>query len=186
MVSSFSATVRRADSDDAARLALLAERTFRETFATETNLSDMDLYCTRSFGAEIQMQEILDSNYVTLLAEVEGKLVAFGQVKLRSPKGCVSAALPSQTCLAELYRLYVSSELHGRGVAQAVMAEVLDTVVKADADCLWLGVWEHNPRAIAFYNKCGFAVVGEHVFQFGDDPQRDLIMARTIENHGSR
>ena len=42
----------------------------------------------------------------------------------------------------------------------------------------WLGVWEHNPRAIAFYRKWGFTPVGEHCFAVGDDPQRDVILER--------
>ncbi|MFK8185316.1 MAG: N-acetyltransferase family protein [Phormidesmis sp.] len=174
-------TIRRAKPDDAAALASLAKRTFQDTFGTEDNLADMALYCTESFSAEVQRQEILDENYVTLLAEVEGQLVAFAQVRLQSPKDCVSAAYASKTCPSELYRLYVAKVWHGQGVAQAVMAEVVAVAAQAGVDCLWLGVWEHNPRAIAFYRKCGFTVVGEHIFQFGSDSQRDLVMLRAMD-----
>ena len=45
---------------------------------------------------------------------------------------------------------------------------------------MFLGVWEHNPRAQAFYRKWGFERVGEHVFQMGDDPQIDWWMVRTL------
>ena len=48
------------------------------------------------------------------------------------------------------------------------------------AQTLWLGVWERNPRALAFYGKCGFVDVGEHVFLFGTDPQTDRVMARAL------
>ncbi|CAM6209294.1 N-acetyltransferase domain-containing protein [Enterobacter intestinihominis] len=47
------------------------------------------------------------------------------------------------------------------------------------SDVVWLGVWEHNPRAISFYHKLGFTEVGEHIFQVGSDPQRDIIMKRS-------
>lgn len=184
--------IRPAKPDDAEALAGLAERTFRDTFGTEENLADMDLYCAKSFSIEVQRQEILDENYVTLLAEVDEQLVAFSQVRLKSPKDCVSAARTqsevgssigsSGLCPSELYRLYVAKVWHGRGVAQAVMAKVFAMVAEAGVDCLWLGVWEHNPRAIAFYRKFGFTTVGEHVFQFGNDPQRDLVMMRVIDD----
>jgi ribosomal protein S18 acetylase RimI-like enzyme len=49
-----------------------------------------------------------------------------------------------------------------------------------DCDCLWLGVWEHNPRAITFYRKFGLEVVGTHAFMLGLDRQRDLIMSVKI------
>ena len=45
---------------------------------------------------------------------------------------------------------------------------------------MWLGVWEHNRRALAFYRKRGFKVVGAHIFQVGDDAQNDLLMARKL------
>jgi ribosomal protein S18 acetylase RimI-like enzyme len=48
----------------------------------------------------------------------------------------------------------------------------------------WLGVWEHNPRAIAFYRKSGFVEVGDHVFPVGRDPQRDVVMARAVAANG--
>jgi ribosomal protein S18 acetylase RimI-like enzyme len=48
------------------------------------------------------------------------------------------------------------------------------------SDVVWLGVWERNPRAIAFYRKFGFREVGTHVFPLGNDPQRDIVMARPV------
>jgi ribosomal protein S18 acetylase RimI-like enzyme len=61
------------------------------------------------------------------------------------------------------------------------MAHVLARAKAAGAAALWLGVWERNPRALAFYRKWGFDVVGEHTFRLGDDPQRDLIMRRDVQ-----
>jgi RimJ/RimL family protein N-acetyltransferase len=49
-------------------------------------------------------------------------------------------------------------------------------------DVAWLGVWERNAKAIAFYKKCGFEGVGDHIFHLGSDPQRDIVMARSIES----
>jgi ribosomal protein S18 acetylase RimI-like enzyme len=60
------------------------------------------------------------------------------------------------------------------------MDAVLAAAATAKADTVWLGVWEMNPRAISFYAKCGFTVVGEHVFVLGGDPQRDLVLVRKI------
>jgi ribosomal protein S18 acetylase RimI-like enzyme len=47
---------------------------------------------------------------------------------------------------------------------------------------LWLGVWEHNARAQAFYRNWNFTDIGTHVFQLGDDPQTDILMQRAISN----
>ena len=61
------------------------------------------------------------------------------------------------------------------------MRDAFATAAAAGADCLWLGVWEHNPKAIAFYRKFGFEIVGEHTFMLGQERQRDLLMAAGID-----
>jgi ribosomal protein S18 acetylase RimI-like enzyme len=81
---------------------------------------------------------------------------------------------------AEISRIYVLADWHGRGVAQDLLRDALVAATRDDCDCLWLGVWEHNPRAITFYRKFGLEVVGTHAFMLGLDRQRDLIMSVKI------
>jgi ribosomal protein S18 acetylase RimI-like enzyme len=168
-------TIRRARPADAAALAELAERTFRDTFTIGNDPADMTLHCAASFGSGIQAREIDDPGWVTIVADDRGQLCGFGQLRPDAPKACVAAARPS-----ELYRLYVDDRWHGRGIAQQLMDEVMRSAARAGSDRMWLGVWEKNLRALAFYRKYGFEVVGHHVFQFGTDAQTDLIMAADI------
>jgi ribosomal protein S18 acetylase RimI-like enzyme len=168
-------TIRRADRGDAAALASLAERTFRDAFAATNDPVDMEIHCSTNFGPEVQLRDIQNPSLVTILGDDDGHLVAFAQLRLHSPIDCVLAKHPS-----ELYRLYVMKRLHGLGIAHELMRAVLETVRTVGSDRIWLGVWERNGRALAFYRKFGFEVFGDHVFQFGRDPQRDLIMALEV------
>ena len=61
------------------------------------------------------------------------------------------------------------------------MKVCLHEAVAAGCDVIWLGVWEHNPRAIAFYHKWGFKQVGTQTFHLGDDLQTDWVMARPVD-----
>jgi ribosomal protein S18 acetylase RimI-like enzyme len=80
----------------------------------------------------------------------------------------------------EIVRFYVDRPWHGRGVAQTLMAAAASMARAAGARTLWLGVWERNERAIAFYRKSGFADVGTKIFVLGTDHQRDLVLARPL------
>jgi ribosomal protein S18 acetylase RimI-like enzyme len=62
------------------------------------------------------------------------------------------------------------------------MTHVLVRAEAVGSAVLWLGVWERNQRALAFYRKWRFDVVGEHTFKVGDDPQRDLLMCRDMSS----
>ena len=165
--------IRNAELRDAAPLAALAERTFRETFEAANTPEDMALHCRDHYSEALQGQEILDPGLTTLVCEHEGQLIAFALLRRDPAPPCVRAARP-----LELQRLYVASAWQGKGLAPELMRRCLALAEAEGADQVWLGVWEHNPRAIAFYRKLGFLQVGDHVFPLGTDPQRDLIMVR--------
>jgi len=168
--------LRRATSGDAPSLAVIAERTFRDAFGAHNSPDNMDLQCARHFGPDIQAREIADRGLVTTLAVEEGQIVGFTQVTLAK----ANASVPARHA-AELNRIYVVAERQGEGVAQALMQGALETAAAAGADRLWLGVWEHNSKAIAFYRKFGFEIVGEHSFMLGMEKQRDVLMAAGID-----
>ncbi|MFO1395031.1 MAG: GNAT family N-acetyltransferase [Steroidobacteraceae bacterium] len=136
---------------------------------------NMDRHCRDSYGEAIQACEIADPSRITLLCVLRDDLVGYAQLRWGKPPAGVVATAPG-----EIQRLYVARECHGRGIAQALMSACLDELGARGSDVAWLGVWEHNPRAIAFYRKFGFVEVGEQVFPLGSDPQRDLVMARPL------
>ena len=171
---------RPAKSSDAASLAAIAERTFRDTFTVDNSEENINLHCARNFSVEIQNEEISDPQFTTLLAEYAGDLVGFAQLRLAHTTDCVKGDRP-----AELHRIYVLSEWHGRGVANELMRAVYAAAAQAGSDCIWLGVWERNLKAIAFYRKSGFSVVGDHAFVLGRDRQRDLILAAQVDSLSS-
>jgi ribosomal protein S18 acetylase RimI-like enzyme len=81
---------------------------------------------------------------------------------------------------AEIQRIYVDGTWQGQGVAQTLVDACLEQARAWHCDTLWLGVWEKNARAIAFYEKIGLRVVGALAFMLGRDLQRDLVMARSL------
>lgn len=174
------ATIRPALVEDAAALAVLAERTFVEAFGAQNRPEDLALHVRRSYGEAIQLEEIQDPGLVTFVAEGAAELQAFAQLALGAAPSSISGARP-----IEIRRFYVDAPWHGRGLAQRLMAAALDCAAEAGADVVWLGVWEKNPRGIAFYAKCGFAPVGHHIFVLGNDPQRDVLMARSADRAGA-
>jgi ribosomal protein S18 acetylase RimI-like enzyme len=119
-----------------------------------------------------------------LLAERPGAAGATGGAELVGYVHLASGPAPVTVegpAPLELKRLYVARAWHGRGVAQALMDAALDAARARGARTLWLGVWERNPRAVAFYGKYGFTRVGEHTFLLGADPQTDWVLARPLE-----
>jgi diamine N-acetyltransferase len=168
-------TIRRGMPADARLLADLAASTFREAFAAENRPEDMALHVSRAYGVPQQGAELADPEMTTLLAEVDGQLAGYAQLRASAVPDCVRGVAP-----LELWRFYVAAPWHGRGVAHALMQGVELEARAHEAQTLWLGVWERNERAKSFYRKCGFADVGSQVFVLGADDQTDRIMVRLL------
>jgi diamine N-acetyltransferase len=167
--------IRAARPSDAAALSAFAESIFRDTFRDSNTAADMDAYCASAFGLEIQTREIIDAHTKTLLVEDDASLIAYAQLHSGSAPASLTAARP-----IELKRFYVARPHQGSEVAPTLMAAVVNAATDDAFDVVWLGVWEHNARAIAFYRKHGFDVVGDQTFFVGSDRQRDLVMAKPI------
>ena len=168
-------TIRRATPEDAGLLAEFGARTFSETFAADNNPEDMAAYLAASFNPARQTAELNDPASAFFIAEVGGRAAGYAQLQAGEPPEGVEGPKP-----VELVRLYVSREWLGRGAGEALMRACLDAARRAGHETIWLGVWERNGRAQAFYRKWDFRAVGEHVFQLGSDPQRDILMERAL------
>jgi diamine N-acetyltransferase len=168
-------TIRRGVPADARRLADLAASTFRETFAVENRPEDMALHVSRAYGLSQQEAELANPEMTTVLAEVDGQLAGYAQLRAHAVPDCVRGITP-----LELWRFYVAAPWHGRGIAHALMQGVEMEARAREAQTLWLGVWERNERAKSFYRKCGFRDVGSQVFVLGTDAQTDRIMVRSL------
>ena len=168
--------IRRATVDDAEALSEIGARTFFETFAADNTPEDMQMFLETTWRPDLQRAEILDEGLDTLLAcDASGAIAAFAQLRVNHPPPGIVVRAP-----VELKRFYVDKAWHGRGLARSLMGAA-EQAARARGACeFWLGVWERNERAQAFYRKCGFRKVGTHIFVVGTDPQTDHVMLREI------
>ena len=167
--------IRAGVATDATALAELAARTFRETFAADNRPEDIALHTAHAYGTTQQQRELVNPDIGTLLVEVDGQLAGYAQLRLGVAPACVTGEEP-----IELWRFYIAQPWQGRGVAHTLMRKVEGDAYRCGARTLWLGVWDRNERAKAFYHKNGFADVGSHVFMVGTDAQTDRILVRPL------
>lgn len=167
--------IRRGELRDAALLAELGARTFSETFAADNTPEDMAAYLASAFTPTQQAAELADSDSVYRIAETNGVAVGYAMLRFGDVPESVKGRKP-----IELVRLYVSRTSLGSGAGATLMKACIDEAKRRGFETLWLGVWEHNIRAQAFYRKWNFHKVGTHVFQLGNDPQTDILMQRSI------
>ena len=166
---------RRAGKADAAALSEFAARIFSETFAADNTPENMEILLADRFGVRQQTAELIHPEIVTIVVEEAGRMIAYTQIRRIEPPDCVTGEAP-----VELGRFYVDGPWQGRGLAQRLMAAARDAARGLGGRTFWLAVWEHNRRAIAFYEKCGFRDVGVKDFWLGSDQQNDRVMVTEL------
>src|SRR5262245_14016459 len=169
-------TIRRAVLEDAEALRELAAHIYYETFASVNTSENMNAYLTTAFGLSRVQSELIEPAATFYLAEMETQLAGYAKLMASfDPPACITGEAP-----VELVRFYIDRVWQGTGLAAALMKHCLQEAKRQGFSTMYLGVWEHNTRAQAFYRKWDFVRVGEHIFQMGDDPQTDWWMMRSI------
>ena len=168
-------SIRLATIEDAELLAELGARTFSETFAADNTAANMAAYLAKSFNSTQQHAELSDPNGWLKIAEIDRRAVGYAMMHSGRTPAAITGEKP-----VELVRLYVLHESIGSGIGAALMQDCLNETVLRSYKTIWLGVWDHNHRAQAFYRKWNFREVGTHIFKLGDDEQTDLLMQREL------
>jgi GNAT superfamily N-acetyltransferase len=91
-------------------------------------------------------QERAEADRVTIVAEVEGRLVGMA----------AGGTAPIDGSTAALYSMWVEPAQRGTGMAAAIVGAIVDWARRAGYQGLGLGVTTTNARAIAFYERLGF------------------------------
>lgn len=162
--------IRPASSSDAAALSTFAAEQFRATYSGDTPTSDLEAYISNSFTQAKQLEEIEGPGSDILLAVNGSDIIGFAHVRFKA----------AESPVAFLNRIYVNQTSKGNGVGSSLLAKIIDIVQGSGGDRLRLTVYEKNIRAIAFYIKADFEVVGTELFTVGEDRQIDLVMERRL------
>jgi ribosomal protein S18 acetylase RimI-like enzyme len=168
--------IRDARPDEGAAYSQFARAIFIATYAAGNDPARLAVHVAAAFSQELQSAELADPARTTLVIDAaEGGWAAFATLKHGDPPAVVGHGRA-----IEVERFYVDTPYHGRAVAARLMDAVVARARSGGYDVLWLGVWTHNHRAIRFYEKVGFAVVGTYPFVFGGAPEDDLLMVRPL------
>lgn len=169
-------TIRPVDPSEVRSLAELGRRTFVAAFASGNAPDDLAAYVERAFGIERIAAELASPDSHFFFAEVGGELAGYLKINTGDAQ---TERIDGETL--EVERIYVDSRRQGRGVGKALLDFSLEEARRRRCDTVWLGVWENNAGAIAFYDRQGFAPFGRHDFVIGTDIQTDILMRRALE-----
>jgi diamine N-acetyltransferase len=168
-------SVRLAGKEDAVWIADFSHSTFSETFAQYNTAENMDHFMDKQFSKVKLIREVGVPGNIFLLAHLDGEDGGYCFLRENSSPPELGGASG-----IEIARIYAGRGMIGKGIGKALMDRCLQIAREKGYAWIWLGVWEHNQRAITFYTKWGFEKFGEHVFMLGHDEQTDWMMKKRL------
>lgn len=168
--------IEMARSTDVNTIRDLSIATFAETFASLNTEEDMEQYNERHFSIDELQREIDNPDSTFVVAKVDGDPAGYMKVNVGDAQ--TEEMLGNRM---EVQRLYILQQYKRNGLGTRFMHTAFDMARAQGKSIIWLGVWEHNDAAIAFYKRMGFAQFGSHDFVLGDDRQTDLLMEAAVD-----
>lgn len=160
---------------DAETLRDLGIITYYETFGPKNTPEDMEIYTQYAYDVHKLRQELADPNSEYYFLYADGSLA--GYIKLNET--------PSQTDIndpesLEVQRIYISGRFQGMGLGRHLLNTAISMARQRGKKYIWLGAWEHNEKALRFYDKMELYRSGSHPFLMGTDWQTDFIMRKDL------
>ena len=166
--------------DDVALLQKISQTTFSQAFSAQSNPDYLKAYMDGAFDIEKLSKEMQnpESKFYVATCGKGRDYQMMGYLKLNT--GSAQSEVVDLESPLEIERIYVLNEYQGRGVGKTLFDTALEFANTHNCQHIWLGVWEHNDKALRFYEKHGFEPFGSHIFQMGPDEQIDVLMRKKL------
>lgn len=162
-------------------LQALAIKTYRETFAETNSEALLQQYFKEALSIDALSEQLNNQDsefyFIDSVADSDNQRQLAGFLKLNINDAQTDLQDP---IALEVEKIYISKDFLGQGLGKSLISFAIEQANKHQKEYLWLGVWEHNFSAIAFYQKMGFEKFGEHPFDMGGDIQTDLLYKKVI------
>lgn len=163
--------IKECSLEDIENVKYISEKTFYETFSEDNTEENMENYLKENFSYDKMTSEISNTYSKFYIVESNDEVVAY--MKINFDKAQTEEGYDNTI---EVQRIYVLEDFKGKRIGKALIQKAIEIGKESNVDYLWLGVWEHNIKAIGFYEKLGFKKFDTHIFKLGDDEQVDHLM----------
>lgn len=170
-----STNIKRVTKDDADALRNISIETFRDTFGSSNTEENLEELFNTAYSVEQLKTELDNKNTEFDFIYVQDQLAGYLKININDAQ-----SEKMNNNYLEVERIYIRKSFKRHGLGSQLMNYAIKKAQNNHKSALWLGVWEHNPAAIKFYEHYGFKTFSEHIFVVGEDKQRDILMNKSI------
>lgn len=152
-------SINKATLADAPLLAELGKATFIESHGHSASQEDIEGYVQDKYTVDAMETELSDPRNVFYIIYYKDQPAGFSKIIFNVPHANIQ-----QANVTKLERIYLLKQFYGLQLGQELLQFNIQLSKEKDQAGMWLFVWTENPRALRFYEKAGFKVIGSHDF----------------------
>jgi diamine N-acetyltransferase len=167
--------LKKCTLEDLHQLQEISIETFSDTFNDQNSPENMNAYLEKAYNLEQLKKELSHTSSRFFFVLFNEEIAGYLKVNVKDAQ---SEEMGEEAF--EIERIYVKKPLQKHGIGKYLLNKAIEMAEEQGKKKIWLGVWEQNENAIAFYQKMGFVQTGAHSFYMGDEEQTDLIMVKAL------
>ncbi|KON69380.1 GNAT family acetyltransferase [Peribacillus butanolivorans] len=167
--------IKKCILEDSRKLQEISYETFNETFKHQNSPENMNAYLERAFNLKQLEKELSNISSQFFFVYFNNEVAGYLKVNTNEAQ---SEEMGAESL--EIERIYIKKKFQKHGLGKYLLNKAMEIAMERNKKKIWLGVWEKNENAIAFYKKLGFVQTGVHSFYMGDEGQMDFIMTKTL------
>lgn len=167
--------IKKCTIEDLHILQEISYETFDETFKDQNSPENMEAYLEMGFNLKQIEKELSNISSQFFFVFLHDEVAGYLKVNTNDAQ---SEEMGDESL--EIERIYIKRTFQKHGLGKYLLNVAIEIAIELNKKKIWLGVWEKNESAIAFYQKMGFAQTGAHSFFMGEEEQIDLIMTKTL------
>jgi len=155
--------ITKATLQDIKQLAPLAKEAFLTAHGHSASKKDIANYVAANFSESSFVEQLSNPDNRYYIIYHQNKMAGYSKVTLNTP----TANIGSKN-ITYMSRLYLLKEFYGLNLGKELFDFNLEFSKQHQQHGIWLAVWIENKRAINFYTKRGFQIVGKHDFRISE------------------
>lgn len=152
--------ITRADASHAEQLATIGKTTFLDAHGHSAPQKDIDMYILKTYSVEKVTKELSNSNNIYHILYYNNTIAGYSKITLNTEHENIN-----YNNVVKLDRIYFLKEFYGLSLSKVLFDFNVEFSKNHYQKGMWLAVWVENIRAIRFYTKTGFEIIGAYDFK---------------------
>lgn len=167
--------IKKANYENAEELREIGIETFVDTFESQNSPESIKEYIEKAFSKQKLIKELEDKSTEFYFIFYNNEMAGYLKVNTGDSQ---TEKMGNETL--EIERIYIRKKYQRKKLGEQLIQKAIEIAKVQYKKKVWLGVWEENHDALAFYERMGFCPSGSHAFFMGEEEQTDLILVKNL------